>query len=301
MPFRIRPEADFTEDFRDAAGSELQRAIATLEERPEGAHEAIHDFRKSLKRVRSLYRLVAREIPDFQKQENARLRDAARSLSVIRDAAALIDTVEYLKEKARGPEEAEALGRIVTILEARRNWMAEAESGIDQKLRETADTLKDAAAALDKVSFSGSRKHIARLIGKGWRRTVRRARAAIAKCHDEGSADAFHDLRKRTQDYRAHHGLLTPLWPTAMKARRAEAKELVDLLGHVHDLDVLGELVEAEPQLFTRHDDLSRLLESIAYRQQEDRREALMIAEEFFPDEPDQEAKRIELLWRAAA
>jgi CHAD domain-containing protein len=301
MPFRIRPDADFTEEFRDAAGSELRQAIATLEQQPEGAHEAIHDFRKSLKKVRSLYRLVARELPDFQARENARLRDAARSLSAIRDAAALIGTVEYLKEKARNAEEAEALGRIVSILEARRDWMAEAESGIEQKLLETADTLKDAIAALDDASFSGSRKKVARLVGKGWRRTARRARAAIAKCHDEASADAFHDLRKRTQDYRAYHGLLTPLWPTAMKARRAEAKELVDILGHVHDLVVLGELVEAEPQLFTRDDDLSRLLHSIAHRQQEDRREALVIAEQFFPDEPDDEAKRIELLWRAAS
>ncbi len=78
MPFRIRPDADFTEDFRDAAGSELRRAIATLEQQPDGAHEAIHDFRKNLKKVRSLYRLVAREVPDFQKQENARLRDTAQ-------------------------------------------------------------------------------------------------------------------------------------------------------------------------------------------------------------------------------
>ncbi len=72
-------------------------------------------------------------------------------------------------------------------------------------------------------------------------------------------------------------------------------------LGHVHDLAVLGELVEAEPQLFTRNDDLSRLLDSIIYRQQEDRREALVMAEEVFPDDPDEEAKRIELLWRAAS
>jgi len=301
MPFHIRPDVDFTKDFRDAACSELQQAITTIEQQPEGMDEAIHDFRKSLKKVRSLYRLVSRRVPDFQKHENTRLRDAARSLSAIRDAAALIGTVEYLKRRARSAEEAEALGRIVSILEARRDWMAEAESGVGQKLLEAVDTLKDAIAALDAVSFSRSRKKVTRLIGKGWRRTARRARAAIAKCHDEASADAFHDLRKRTQDYRAYHGLLTPLWPAAMKARRAEAKKLVDILGHVHDLAVLSELVEAEPQLFTRDDDLSHLLHSITYCQQEDRREALIIAEEFFPDEPNEEAKRIKLLWRAEA
>ncbi|NLS05394.1 CHAD domain-containing protein [Rhizobium sp. P32RR-XVIII] len=301
MPFRIRPDADFTDEFRDAAGRELRRAIATLEQQPDGADEAIHDFRKNLKKVRSLYRLVAREVPDFQKRENARLRDAAKSLSAIRDAAALIGTVEYLKEKARSMEEAEALGRTVAILEARRDWMAEAESGLEQKLQETADVLKEARAALDDVSFSGSGKKAIRLVGKGWRRTARKARAAIARCHDEASAEAFHELRKRTQDFRAYHRLLTPLWPAAMKARRADTKELVDILGHVHDLAVLGALVEAEPQLFTRDDDLSRLLDSIAHRQQEDRRDSLVKAEAVFAGKPAKEAKHIEVLWRAAA
>ncbi|MGO7159684.1 CHAD domain-containing protein, partial [Rhizobium johnstonii] len=89
MAYRIRPEADFTEVFRNVATEQLKRAVTVLEERPHGAHEAIHSFRKNLKRLRSLYRLVAREVPDFQAQENARLRDAARSLSAIRDAAAL--------------------------------------------------------------------------------------------------------------------------------------------------------------------------------------------------------------------
>ncbi|MGO7755705.1 hypothetical protein ACC708_36390, partial [Rhizobium ruizarguesonis] len=54
-----------------------------------------------------------------------------------------------------GHEESEALGRIVTILEGRREWMAEAESGLEQRLAETSDVLKEAIAALDAVSFDG--------------------------------------------------------------------------------------------------------------------------------------------------
>ena len=102
MAYRIRPDADFTEAFRSVATRQLEHAITVLRKRPDGAHEAIHSFRKNLKRLRSLYRLVAREIPDFQAQENARLRDAANSLSAIRDATALIGTAQYLQHAARG-------------------------------------------------------------------------------------------------------------------------------------------------------------------------------------------------------
>ncbi|MGO8116800.1 CHAD domain-containing protein [Rhizobium leguminosarum] len=297
MAYRIRPDADFTEAFRNAAARQLEHAITVLGERPDGAHEAIHSFRKNLKRLRSLYRLVARDVPDFQAQENARLRDAARSLSAIRDAAALIGTAQYLQHAARGSEESEALGRIVTILEGRRDWMAQAESGLEQRLTETSDVLKQAIAALDAVSFDGGHRKNARMLAKSWRRTARKAKSALAACHGEASADDFHDLRKRTYDYRLYHALLRDVWPGAMKAKRDAAKELVEDLGHIHDLTVLSELVEAEPQLFTRNDDLAHLLDIIIFRQQEDRRQALVKAEAVFADDADEEAQRIELLW----
>ncbi|EJZ18250.1 CHAD domain-containing protein [Rhizobium sp. Pop5] len=300
MAYRIRPDADFTEEFRSVATEQLNRAVTVLEERPEGAHEAIHSFRKNLKRARSLYRLVRREVPDFQAQENVRLRDAAGSLSAIRDAAALIGTAQYLHKTAREKEESEALGRIVTILEGRRDWMAEAESGLEQRLMEASDVLKEAIAAVDTVAFDGGHRKNARMLGKSWRRTARKAKAALAACHGEASADDFHDLRKRTYDYRLFHGLLRDVWPGAMQAKRDAAKELVEDLGHIHDLTVLSELVESEPQLFTRNDDLAHLLDAIIFRQQEDRRLALAKAEAVFTDDPDDEAERIELLWLTA-
>jgi CHAD domain-containing protein len=297
MPFRIRPDRDFTGEFCNAAIDQLRCAIGTLEEKPDGIHEAIHDFRKNMKRVRSLYRLVARQVPTFRKQENARLRDAAKSLSTMRDAAALIDTTTYLKENARGAEECDALGRIIRALAARRDRMAEVETEIERKLTKTPDILNEAIAALEAIEFKGGHRRHARLIAKGWRKTVRGAQKAIAACHQEASAGAFHTLRKRAQDYRAYHTLLRPLWPAAMKAKYDAASSLVDLLGHVHDLDVLCELVEAEPQHFNNADDLARLLDAIIFRQQEDRQEALIRAKDVFGDGPDEEANRIEVLF----
>ncbi|MBB3312691.1 CHAD domain-containing protein [Rhizobium sp. BK196] len=273
------------------------RAISVLEERPEGAHEAIHAFRKNMKRLRSLYRLVSREVPDFQKRENGRLRDAAKSLSAIRDAAAIVGTGRYLKENARNAEEAEALSRIVSILEARRDWMAEAESGLEQRLHDTAGTLREAIAALDDVGFDKSHRKNARMLAKSWRRTASRARKALDACHENPAAGDFHELRKRTYDYRLYHALLRDVWPSAMKVKRDFAKDLVERLGHINDLAVLSGLVEAEPQLFTRSDDLAHLLDAIIFRQQEDRREALRRAETLYGDNPDDEAQRLELLW----
>lgn len=300
MPFRIRPDRDFTKEFHKAACGQLRHAIRTLEDRPEGTHEAIHAFRKNLKRVRSLLRLVAHEIPQFQAGENARLRDIAGSVSAIRDAAALAETVFYLRANARDAEEADALGRVIETLNARRDGMADAESGLDAKLSDAADELAKAVTALDEVKFGHGHRKSARLLAKGWRNTARKARQAIGECHEGVSAETFHVLRKKAQDYRAFHALLRNLWPAAMRAKYDAASSLIDLLGHVHDLDVLCDLVEAEPHLFSNADDLAHLLDAIIFRQQQDRHAALAQAEEVFADDPDEEAHRIEMLWITA-
>ncbi|MDX3927719.1 MAG: CHAD domain-containing protein [Shinella sp.] len=299
MSFRIRPDADFTEEFRRIASKQLKHAVATLEERPEGTHEAIHTFRKDMKRLRSLYRLVAKEAPDFQKRENARLREVTRSLSAVRDATALIGTARHLGSAARNETQARALGRVADSLSARRDWLAEAEGDLEERLLETAAALRESISELDEVSFAGPRKS-ARMLAKGWARTTRKARKALSACHTEGRAENFHDLRKRAQDYRANHRLMSAAWPAALKAKREETKKLVDVLGHVHDLAVLSQVVQDEPQLFADRDDLEHLHSAMEFCDQRDRQEAMRLAKAVFADEPAEEAWRIELLWMAA-
>ncbi len=299
MPYRIRPDREFTAEFRKAAKGQLHHAITTIEEKPDGPHEAIHDVRKNLKRVRSLYRLVSREIPKFQERENARLRDIAKTISAVRDAAALVETATYLKSSAHDDEEAEALCRIITILEERRDRMIDAESGMDEQCAQVIAALEAAEAAIDDVTFPHGRRNAARLISKGWRNTLSKAQKAMHACQKRCCTEAFHTLRKRAQDYRAYHLLLALVWPSAMAAKYDAISDLVDVLGRVHDLDVLCDLVEQEPRLFENSDDLAWLLAAIIFRQQVDRHTALDLAADVLADPPREEARRIKTLWLA--
>ena len=96
MPFSIRPDRSFKTQFYKVARRQLRHAIDILDTRPQGTDHAIHEARKRLKRVRSLYRLVSRQVPKFSTRENARLRGIARSLSTLRDAAALVPVSDRL-------------------------------------------------------------------------------------------------------------------------------------------------------------------------------------------------------------
>lgn len=300
MAYRIDPGKPFDIEVRTAAAEQLEKAMSALLDSPEGLHEGIHTARKHIKRVRALYRLVARRAPEFQRRENRRLRDMAHSLSTFRDGTALIEVSLYLRQTAASRSEAAALARVTETLTARRDWLARAETDLAAKTEAAIETCRNARAALDDVSFEDGHRAAGRLLRRRWKKTCHDAAAALAKCQTEAHSDQFHELRKRSQDYWMHHALLRDIWPSAMNAKQSDAKALVDILGRYNDLTMLAGVVDHERELFSRSDDLARLLEAIISRQQTARGQALEKARQVFSDPPGQEARTIERLWLAA-
>lgn len=300
MAYRIRPDRPFTGELRKAAAGELERAIALITEQPEGLHEAIHQARRKLKRVRALYRLVAEDAKDFQKHENARLRETAHALSLVRDATALIETAAYLEDHALNAEEREALAHARTALTVRRDTMAVGEADLPQKASAAVEACREAIHALDELSFDDRRQATAKRIARGWRSNLARAREAVEACRTDAHEEVFHELRKCAQDYSMHLALLRDLWPSAMVAKLAGAKALVTVLGHEHDLALLVALLDREPDVLNGGAELAHLLGAVIRQQQALRREALEIAEHLFADPPKAEARIIETLWLEA-
>nr|CAD6407838.1 CHAD domain-containing protein [Rhizobium sp. Q54] len=301
MAFRIRPDRPFTAEFRSVARRQLEQAVNFLEGQPNGPHEAIHDARKKFKRVRALYRLIQLDAKEFRQRENERIRDMARTLSAVRDATALVETVDYLASEATSPEEISALAFASKALIERRDRIASEETDLIRKIAAAVRTCREAIDALDELDLDDSPRKTARRLSKAWRKQLARTAADLVGCEEGGHTEAFHDLRKVTQTYWMHLSLLSDLWPSAMRAKQKEAKALVDLLGHEHDLSVLTQVVNENPDLFGDSETLARLIGAIIARQQDLRQRAIEQAKLVFADDADTEAARIALLWQEAA
>lgn len=301
MPYRIRPGRAFGEEVRSIAVEQLQLAIAAFEEQPKGLHEAVHEARKKFKRVRSLYRLIALDKPDFRATENARLQQTARTLSLVRDATALIETVSYLETHALNDDERRALVHAREKLTERRDTLASTETDLPQKARAAVESCHTAIAAIEDIDFPQSPRKTARLIAKGWKKSLTRGKKALQACRGGAHAELFHELRKAGQAYWMNLALLRDIWPSAMRAKRAEARSLVELLGHEHDLALLVDLLDREPAMLGDGEEVSHLIGAIIRQQQELRHDALELAERVFADRPAREASAIEALWIEAA
>ncbi|NTF32941.1 CHAD domain-containing protein [Rhizobium skierniewicense] len=301
MPFRIDPKKPFAEELRRTGVELIDEAMAALSLQPDGPHAAVHDARKKFKRLRALYRFVADEDPKFRKAENIRFRDIARSLSQAREAAALVETIHHLQQFSRSDAETQALASAHDALAERRDAMTRDDGDLPARIDAALTECEKGKHALLQLSLPSGRKTAGKRIRQTWLKQRRKARDAMRQCHDKAEDEDFHDLRKSGQVYWMHLALMRKIWPSAMRAKKIDAKRLVDLLGHEHDLSVLAALADDEPERFAGGDTLALLREAIIHRQQALRKECLDLADHVFAESAKTESRIVGLLWEHAA
>jgi CHAD domain-containing protein len=296
---------DFTQSFegqvRRIARHRLEAAAFLLDDMPDGADKAIHGARKHIKQCRALYRLVAGSAKEFQQAENRRLGNIARKLSHLRDAAALMEVTEYLKHEIGSKSNAMLMDRLAKRLERRHQHMTNTSAAAGETLRKASRDLRQAASDVDKLSLPNGPRKGADCVIAGWETVSRKARRAIAAAGSGNHEEAFHDLRKRSQDRWMHAALIRDLWPTAMIAIQHQAKGLSDLLGHMQDLSVLGDAITAAPELVQDSVENEAVRDAIDTQRAKLREESLERADDLFRKSTPRDGKVIGRLIRKRA
>ncbi len=271
--FALLPGERPGEGLRRMALGQFDLAIELLEADWGGllTEHAVHETRKSLKRLRALTRLLEDELgPSACARENALLRGAGMRLAGARDAEVIVDTLDRLC--ARHPRE---LGRRRSLPELRSALVAE-------RTRETVSASKDTATRAEVLAdlraargglaeWTPSRRDGFEAVEPGLRRIYRQGRRRLRRAARGrgGTARAMHEWRKRVKDLRYAAEMLDRIDPDEREksgrgpgkrgrersggrknapplrrvARRAD--ELGELLGEEHDLVVLAERVRA--------------------------------------------------------
>src|SRR5947209_980737 len=102
MPYKLKRGESVRDGLRRVLTEELEAAIEQLERASDKTRdEAVHEARKSVKKVRGALRLVRPQIGRVYRKENARLRTAGRGLSELRDAGAIIGAFDNIVGKYR--------------------------------------------------------------------------------------------------------------------------------------------------------------------------------------------------------
>lgn len=210
----------------DYAAAELARAIACLGWRGGRLHAGVHQARKSLRRVRATLALGSPALGPGAALIDRELRRMNDRLSKLRDAQALVDTLDLLLDKTGDADTALTLRRARRIAAQARAGRARSTLIDDPQLQDKRALLATLLAALPSLPWAS-------LTDAG---IGTQLRLGIARIDEAGSRA---QATRRDEDWHR--------W--RRRARRLSQQHRA-----------LGELAERLPEIGDRHKDLAVLL-----------------------------------------
>lgn len=231
MAYRLSAkDPNLTKTLRRVTRTELARALRQIAAPDRANPSTVHHLRKSIKKLRALLTLLRAGFKDFHGEDTA-LRDAARTISALRDNTVLSATIARLQLTAT-PTQSGALTRLPNELRAA-TPPADHNDALDQcqsLLHALRKRAKHWSLHPDRPS----------LLFKGLARTWRRAKAAQRHAQSVPDTEAIHNWRKLVKHHIYQASFLAPIRPKSMRHHTEAGHQLAELLGDHHDLAMLA-------------------------------------------------------------
>ncbi len=256
---------------------------------------AIHETRKSMKRLRALLRLIR---PALDKQtyqrENLRCRDINRLLSSARDEHVILETIANLRDP-KDEYSQTAFDRLVEAIQVDNN--TEKKQHTKKTLQKAMRLLTQARTAIKDVKIDDSGFETVR---HGFVRSYEKAKTHMAKIQAKPkvSDDAIHEWRKSVQTHWRQMALLTECWPDFIAHRIVLAKALSQDLGEDHDLSILSAFISKQIKKAITASQANSLLKLISARRNRLRQAAMAKGALLFADSAEDLGLRIKCYWK---
>jgi CHAD domain-containing protein len=281
--FRLGEGEPVSDGLRRVACGQLEMAIERLEGRTdEQLGTAVHETRKSLKRLRATVRLARDELGDeVYRRENSAFREASRRLAGARDSRVLLETLDALTGRY--------LDGVPGRFQGFRRTLVGQHGAAQRQLREgaaVAEARSELRAARARVGDWHLEGEGLAAVAPGFRRIYRRGRRAYRVVCGEPSTENLHELRKRTKDLWYAAQIVRPASPKKMRRIARRAHTLSNLIGEDHDLAILGQRAGERRDRFAGETAVGELVRLIEHRRDELRREAMEIGRRLFAKKP---------------
>lgn len=287
---------------------QLERAATGFLDGDGGLGEAVHESRKSIKRVRALLRLIRGELPDhIYDFENRSLRETARLISDVRSTQGVLNAATAIQSVYGELLAGETFSELVSRLSIRRDL-------IERKAREDPNLVGRVLRSLERAykrygswptdlearevygvgirdSFDAVRPGLGMTYGRG--------RHSMVCAYQRNAPGDFHEWRKRVKDLRHQTEFLTALWPEVIVGTAVTLKGLGTILGEDHDLVELVDLLRDRPDLCPDPRERSLLQALAAQRRRDLQIAAEILGRRVFAEKPKSLTRRFGEYWDA--
>jgi CHAD domain-containing protein len=296
MAYYIEPHKPIAPELKRILKEEVRRTAEQLRNaNNSGGAEAIHEARKSVKKIRAVLRLVQTELGGVYRDENARFRDIGRTLSELRDAGAMMETFDGLRKLYKGEIDRGAWDSLRRILEKRRE---DTERGLntEQLFEHYPRKLEAVAEQVDDWPLDGDGFAV---IAPGLKKAFRRGGEAMKEAQRNPTPESFHQWRKRVKDHWYHVRLLHKIWADMMGAYGDVLKDIQTWLGDDHNLTVLEGLIADASGQTGGEKGTKELLAVMARHQAQLRHQASVAGVRVYREKPKRLVQAMKFLWKA--
>jgi CHAD domain-containing protein len=296
MPYRLKSCESVPEGIKRVVDEQIERAIKELTDRELDRHESVHQARKRFKKIRGVLRLVRAELGEIYTDENAWFRDTGRELSAVRDAEAMLETLDKLRDCYAEQLKQDTFRDVQEALRKRRQALVDEELELDAAVQEIVSRLQEAGQRVQ--SWPLMEEGFAAL-GPGLQKVFSRGRRGLVAAYGEPTVENFHEWRKRVKYHWYHCRLLREVWSDLMDGYCKSLKRLSDLLGDDHDLAILRQTLLAQPEAFGSKHAIQVLLGIIESRQGDLRAQAEILGQRVYAEKSKRFHKRMARYWEA--
>lgn len=300
MALRLKPNKRPGKRTGQIVRHEIDTSLRELSPRPvdvEQLDEVVHDVRKRLKKVRAVLALIRAELGEkIYKREIACFRESAQPLRDIRDAQALIETLDKLTRSSSNHLSARAVADFREFLEARKQNVCDQfednSPGYNQVLRKLSEARRHPRKwELEGVNWSILRQGLKHVYVAGSRAFV------VASANQ--TAEHLHEWRKKVKCFWYQLQVLRPVWQHTRDELGRELDALAETLGEDHDLATLHQVVKTEAIAAGHDTELVDLTIVIDDRRHELERAAFELGRQVYGRRPKVLMDQIERWWKA--
>jgi CHAD domain-containing protein len=286
MSFCLKPDRPIGRELKRLARKELGgTAERLLEDKRDD--EAVHESRKSVKKVEALAALLDQMGEAPPRRDIKRLRASRKALSPLRDAEAIVQTFDRLRSRFSGRLPEHTSGIIRKQLLRRKTTIARRAQASSGSLARTVKVIKKIRRSAKR--WGGGSAELSDMPGV-LKQSFRAARKAMKEAQVDGTSPGFHDWRKCVKTLLYQLRLLERL--VAGMSRRIDGfRELETALGEEHNLAVLRGTLQRDRRLRPIHSHVESLTAMSMAFQEELRRTALVLGARLLEPSPKAFAK----------
>ncbi len=313
MGFQLQAGEPFINGIRRITIEEIDNALGQLSDPAFNQDIAIHDARKTGKRLRAVLRLIHDEIAyEYYAQENRHIRHVGRLLAPARDSAAMVESLDSLLSRFREIESTPQPTELPLNLTQIRSIPESSWTTLREILLKRHHAYLHHAIETDVVpqviaAFRETRLHVAdwpiqqetfQAISGGLHRVYHRGRIRMAKSVQMTNTETLHDWRKRVKYLWHQLEIIQPIRPEMLVELSEALHTLSSHLGDEHDLAELQQLLVQNP-LWLPDGHHQQLLAMITYRRQECQANAWSLGRQLYIEEPDTFVNRLQSYWHS--